>query len=121
MTALSPYAVYVAHLRKGELAYQYSRAAGRAVFFPRVVCPFTGSTDLDWRISKGYGVVYSTSEVHPRQGEPYNVSLIDCDEGFRLMSRVTGVASGAVRIGARVRFRTEFVADEDPRPVFEVV
>ncbi len=41
--ATSPFATYVSHLEKGELAYQFSPAANRAVFFPRVVCPFTGS------------------------------------------------------------------------------
>ncbi len=35
----SPLAVYQAHLDKGELAYQWDRVAGRAVFYPRVVSP----------------------------------------------------------------------------------
>jgi len=34
-----------------------------------------------------------------------NVSLIDLDEGVRLMSRVEGVPSGDVRIGQRVQAR----------------
>ena len=51
----SPHATYVAHLERGELAYQYSAAAGRAVFFPRLVCPFTGTTDLEWRVASGLG------------------------------------------------------------------
>jgi hypothetical protein len=36
----SPLATYNAHLEKGELAYQFSPAANRAVFFPRVLCPY---------------------------------------------------------------------------------
>ena len=43
----SPMAVYRAHLEKGELAYQYSVAANAAVFYPRVICPFTGSARLN--------------------------------------------------------------------------
>ena len=39
----SPLKVYLDHLARGELAYQFSLAAGRPVFFPRVLCPFTGS------------------------------------------------------------------------------
>jgi hypothetical protein len=39
----SPLKVYLDHLERGELAYQFSLAAGRPVFFPRVLCPFTGS------------------------------------------------------------------------------
>ena len=64
----SPLNTYVAHLEKGELAYQFSPEAGRAVFYPRVLCPFTGSDKLEWRVSKGLGTVYSTTVVHPAEG-----------------------------------------------------
>ena len=50
--AESPLAVYQAHLDKGELAYQWSRRRGRAVFYPRVVCPYSGSTELEWRVAR---------------------------------------------------------------------
>ena len=82
----SPLQRYLRHLENGELAYQYSPAADRPVFFPRVACPYTGNEDLEWRVSSGRGVVYATTTVHPASGDPYNVSLIDCREGFRMMS-----------------------------------
>ena len=69
----SPLAVYQAHLDKGELAYQRSPKAGRAVFYPRVVCPFTGSTELEWRIASGLGTVYATTVTYPYQGAGYNI------------------------------------------------
>ena len=115
----SPHATYVAHLEKGELAYQWSRAAQRAVFFPRLVCPFTGSTDLEWRIASGLGTVHSTTTVHALDGSAYNVALIDCDEGFRLMSRVEDIAPEAVKIGMRVSFKAHNPGgDQEPVPVF---
>jgi len=115
----SPLNTYLAHLEKGELAYQFSPAAGKAVFYPRVLCPFTGSDKLEWRISKGLGTVYSTTVVHPTKGEPYNVALIDCDEGFRLMSRVEDIDPMHVQIGQRVRFRVHRPGGEEPPcPVF---
>ncbi|ANN78139.1 Zn-ribbon domain-containing OB-fold protein [Bordetella flabilis] len=118
--AQSPYAVYLAHLRAGRLAYQYSPVAGKPVFFPRVLCPYSGQDCLEWRTSQGWGTVYSTSVVYPRKGEPYNVALVDCDEGFRLMSRVEGVPPLQVAIGLRVRFRPHEAEadDDDPYPVF---
>jgi uncharacterized protein len=117
--AQSPLAVYQEHLDKGELAYQWSPAAHRAVFYPRVVCPFTGSDRLEWRVSAGLGTVYATTVTHPREGAPYNVALIDVDEGFRLMSRVEGVPPEAVAIGMRVRFRVHRPGGgEPPCPVF---
>src|SRR5436853_7165308 len=115
----SPLAIYQDHLVKGELAYQWSPEAGRAVFYPRLVCPYSGSTALEWRVASGLGTVYATTVTHPAQGEPYNVALIDCDEGFRLMSRVEDVAPDAVKIGMRVKFRVHKAGGEaDPIPVF---
>ena len=115
----SPLTVYQAHLEKGELAYQWSPEAGKAVFYPRVICPFTGSNRLEWRVSAGLGTVYATTVTHPRDGAPYNVALIDFDEGFRLMSRVEEIAPEAVRIGMRVRFRAHHPGGDDPPyPVF---
>jgi uncharacterized OB-fold protein len=117
--ATSPLATYVSYLEKGELAYQFSPAAKRAVFFPRLICPFTGSEALEWRVSKGAGTVHATTVVHPAEGAPFNVALIDCDEGFRLMSRVEDIAPEAVKIGMRVKFRVHRQGGEEPPiPVF---
>jgi len=115
----SPLNRYLAYLEKGELAYQYSPEAGKAVFYPRLLCPFTGSANLEWRVSRGTGTVHATTVVHPAQGTPFNVALIDCDEGFRLMSRVEGIDPMKVRIGQRVRFRVHRPGGDDPPcPVF---
>ena len=118
----SPLKIYQDHLAKGELAYQFSPEAQRAVFFPRVICPYTGSDRLEWRISAGLGLVHATTVVHPAEGKPFNVALIDCDEGFRLMSRVEDIDPMAVAIGMRVRFRVHNPGGEaDPIPVFTPV
>ena len=115
----SPLAAYQAHLDKGELAYQWSPKAGRAVFYPRVLCPFTGSTELEWRIASGLGTVYATTVTYPFQGPGHNIALIDCDEGFRMMSRVEEIDRMAVRIGMRVRFRIHPAEGDQPAyPVF---
>jgi uncharacterized OB-fold protein len=117
----SPLSIYERHLEQGELAYQFSPEAQRPVFFPRLVCPVTGSDRLEWRVSTGAGTVHATTVVFPRDGAPYNVALIDLDEGFRMMSRVEEVPADDVRIGQRVRFRVHKGAAEKgeaPYPVF---
>jgi uncharacterized protein len=111
-------AIFHDHLKKGELAYQYSVAADRTVFFPRVVCPFTGDDRLEWRISAGLGTVYATTVVHPRDGKPYNVALVDCDEGFRLMTRIENIAPDDIKIGLRVKLAQCQFDGEDPYPIF---
>jgi hypothetical protein len=110
----SPADVYMEHCRRRELAYQVDDQ-GRPVFRPRVG-PAT------WRVSAGRGTVYSTTVVRPRGGEAYNLVLVDLDEGFRMMSRVVGVAPEDVAIGARVQLAWEEpdadAADAAPLPVF---
>jgi len=115
----SPLQRYLGFLENGELAYQYSPAVGRAVFFPRVACPYSGQENLEWRVSSGRGVVYAMTTVHPASGEPYNVALIDCVEGFRMMSRVEGLPAAEIRIGMAVELRIiPRAGDEPPLPVF---
>lgn len=117
----SPLTQYREFLSRGELAYQVD-SDGRPVFFPRVLAPAGYSGALSWKLSKGLGTVYATTHITPK-GEPaYNVSLIDMDEGYRLMSRVDGIAADAVRIGMRVMARIQpALGDQDPYPVFEVL
>jgi uncharacterized OB-fold protein len=115
----SPLSTYLAYLEKGELAYQFSPDANAAIFYPRVICPITGNDNLEWRTSKGMGTVHATTVVSPQKGDPYNVALIDIDEGFRMMSRVEDIAPLEVRIGMRVKFRVHpSEGDEPPYPVF---
>jgi len=115
----SPLATYLEHLKRGALGYQYSPSLGRAVFYPRVIAPVTGAADLEWRVSQGLGTVHATTVVHPREGEPYNVCLVDMDEGFRLMTRVEDIPPRDVKIGMRVTVRVhQPPGDEDPYPVF---
>ncbi len=115
----SPLGIYIEHLRKGELAYQFCTDDNTPVFFPRVVAPKTGSTHLEWRVSKGLGTVYTTTVVHGKDNAKWNVAMIDVDEGFRLMSRVEDIDPMAVKIGMRVKFRTHPGDDKQPPyPVF---
>ena len=101
----SPLTVYHEHLDRGELGYQVSD--GQPVFFPRVAAPRTGSTDLEWRVSKGEGSVYATTVVYYKGEAPLNVALVELDEGFRMMSRVEDIPAESVRIGMRVRLRVQ--------------
>jgi len=114
--AYSPLAVYRAHLARGQLAYQVDED-GHAVFFPRLIAPRSGGR-LSWRISDGHGSVYSSTIIYRKGEAPLNVSLIDLDEGFRMMSRVENIAPEAVHIGMRVVFRVARDGEGQPCPVF---
>ncbi len=110
----APAEVYGRYLEGGRLGFQRCRDCSSMVFYPRVLCPVCGSVDLEWGTSGGRGVVYATTAVHSRDGEPYNVALVDLEEGIRMMSRVEGIPAEEVEVGRRVRFE---VREEDDGPV----
>jgi uncharacterized protein len=90
--------------------------AGRGLL-PARSLPVCGGNDLTWETSSGRGVIYATTAVYRREGEPYNVVVADLEEGFRMMGRVEGVPAERVEIGARVILRVDREGD-DPVPVF---
>jgi len=96
-----------AALNEGRFLIQRCSSCARAVYFPRELCPHCGHAELAWVHPAGTGTVYAVTTVRRKleAGGDCNVSLIDLDEGVRLMSRVEGVPSGDVRIGQRVRAR----------------
>ncbi len=93
-----------AALDQGNFLIQHCGACSKHVYFPRESCPHCGAVDLAWVAPSGYGTVYSVTTVRrkPDAGGDYNVSLIDLDEGVRLMSRVVDLLPDAVHIGQRV-------------------
>ena len=106
-------------LDEGRFMIQRSRASGRAFFYPRVAEPLTGATDLEWFSPSGIGTVYSTTVVRTKPpAEPYNVALVDLDEGPRVTTRVVGIPASDVKIGMKVRARIE-QADGKALLVFE--
>jgi len=112
-------AAYKEALQQGCFRIQRCDDCNRHVFFPRVLCPHCASEKLTWVDPAGTGTVYSTTVVRrpADKGGPYNVVLIDLDEGVRLMSRVEGVAPQDVRIGMRVRVEVATLQGA-PAPVF---
>jgi len=109
---LGPEQHYHQLLAKGIFALQHCTACAQAIFYPRMVCPHCGGTDLVWRKAQGQGTVYSTTVVRrrPDKGGDSNVVLVDLEEGVRLMSRVEDIAPEKVAIGMRVQSQVRDVA-----------
>ncbi len=103
-----------AALDQGHFLIQHCGACSKHVYFPRESCPHCGAADLAWVTPSGHGTVYSVTTVRrkPDAGGDYNVSLIDLDEGVRLMSRVVDVSPDAVRIGQRVTASVQVTSEK---------
>lgn len=116
-TGKPPSEVYRSYLESGVLGFQRCADCGTAVFYPRVLCPACGGSDLTWETSSGQGVVYATTAVYRRDADPYNVVLVDLEEGFRMMGRVEGMPAEGVEVGRRVSLLVDHEGD-DPLVVF---
>jgi uncharacterized OB-fold protein len=89
------------------ILYQSCATCGRPQYFRRGFCAACGSNALTEQRASGKGTVYATSIVtraatpETRAHVPYNIVLVDTEEGFRMM------AHGAVdlAIGDRVTAR----------------
>ena len=103
-------------LAQGRLLLQRATGSGATFFPPRLIEPGTGEADTEWIEASGLGTVHSVTMINQKPpAEPYNVVLIDLDEGPRVMSRVEG--PGEVSIGLRVRARIE--QGDEPTLLFE--
>lgn len=123
MSALDPLggpeAQWRTALAGGRFLLQRAKASGAVFFPPRLAEPGSGDGDLEWIEASGLGTVYSVTIVGQKPPTPpYNVALIDLDEGARMMSRVDGIAPDDVRIGMRVRAR---IVEQDGGPLIVFV
>jgi len=103
---LHPHRDYMDFLTQGKFMLQRSRESGAFLFHPRVAEPKTGCNDLEWVEASGRGIVYSTTVIRMKPpAVSYNLSLIDLEEGPRMMSRVEGIDPESVTIGMAVKAR----------------
>jgi len=104
-----------------------SQACGKAVFYPRVCCPFCKSRDLRWIEATGIGRVISHTTVHRTHHDgfngdaPYVFAAIALEEGPCMYAQMPWAPSdGRSLVGAAVR--VDFVEHGPQRlmPVFRL-
>lgn len=79
---------------RGEpvISYQTCTSCGHVQYFHRAFCAACGAADPREVRASGKGRVYATSLVcraatpETRAHVPYNILLVDCAEGFRMMA-----------------------------------
>jgi uncharacterized OB-fold protein len=109
---------------QGELRYQRCAGCGRAQFYPRPFCARCGGTP-GWAVASGRGAIYAATRVSRAPTSdfaalvPYDIFLVDLDEGFRMMAH--GVAGLSIGDRVRLSFRRHgeralpcFIRDETP-------
>ncbi len=114
-------------IKHGKLRLQYCSDC-KTWHYPLVrICSACGSNAIDWRDTKGEGVVYSHGRLqrvsHPRhEGRlPIVVAQVDIDEGLRLFTNIVGTPPDQIKVGDSVTLDFEHLPDDGLLPVFRVI
>jgi hypothetical protein len=113
--------------RRGELLLQRCSHCARLRYPASQVCPDCLGSEAQWQAMSGRGNVFSFvvfhRAYHPAwEGKvPYNVALIELDEGPIVLSNVVGVDNAKLAVGLPVVVAFEAVDDELSIPVFKPV
>jgi uncharacterized OB-fold protein len=89
---------------------------------PRCVDCFSG--ELEWAPARGRGTLYSFALMHqvydPALADevPYNIAVVELDEGVRLTTTVVGCANDELWIGMPLEVTFERVSEEVAIPKF---
>jgi len=87
-------------------------------------CDVCWSTDTSWAQASGKGTVYTfgiTHQVyHPgfKDAVPYNVAVIELEEGPRMTTNIVGCSNDKIRVGMAVEVTFEDINDEVSLPKF---
>src|SRR5690242_1089619 len=112
------------HAAEERLAVQRCARCRDLRFPPTQVCPRCLSEEQEWQVVSGRGTVVSWVHFHQaywpgfRPELPYNVVLVELDEGPRLLSNLVDPPSGGIAPGLRVRAVFEKVTADVTLPKF---
>ncbi len=103
--------------RRHQLLIQRCKRCGKLQFPPQLMCPACQSFEKEHVPAKGRGIVFSYTvahhPVHPavRDRVPYNIVLVELEEGVRVVSNLVDCPLDAIRIGMPVELVWEDIAD----------
>lgn len=107
-----------------SMALQRCVSCGQFRYPPRSLCPNCHETEAEWRPVSGRGHVYVSLVMCHSYGPvwekdvPYNVSIIELEEGVHIWSNVVGCSPDDVKIGDAVSIVYEDVTEEITLPKF---
>ena len=93
----------------GELRLQRCLSCGLLRYPIASICPNCLGREAVWELLSGRGTVHSTIVFHQVYNQafagevPYNVSVVELEEGPRLISNVIGIDPSSVRVGQPVQ------------------
>lgn len=112
--------------RQGKLRMQQCDDCGHIRYPISHCCPKCLSYGFHWQDLSGRGAVFSYVVFHQlynkafEQDIPYNVALVQLEEGPRMYSNVVGVDNDAVKVGDKLEVVFDPVTPEITIPKFRL-
>lgn len=88
---------------EGRLLLKSCNACHQPHHYPRALCPFCWSTNVEWITASGTGTIYTFSITRRGASAPYCIAYVRLDEGLMMLTNIVDVDLDSVRIGQRVR------------------
>ena len=111
---------------EGRLDIPLCGDCGKHHFYPRAICPYCHSDNLNFDTVSGRGEVHTFTIARRPAGPafaddvPYVVALIELEEGPRMMSQIQTDDPEKVHIGAKVEVTFVKASDEISFPYFRM-
>ena len=78
----------------------------RSFFTPQLICPHCLGEKWSYQTSTGRGSIYSSTIVHrppsPALPAPYELAIVDIDEGWQVLTNIVTTEGTPTPIGTRV-------------------
>ena len=110
--------------KRHELRMQRCVSCGQLRFPPGIICANCNSLEAEWVKLSGRGKVYTWNIFHQlynpafAQDLPYNVAVIELEEGPRITSNIVGCKNEDIHIGMAVEVVFEDITDDVTLPKF---
>ena len=104
---------------EGKLMLKKCKDCGKVHHYPRAICPYCFSQNLEWVQAKGTGEIYTYSVTRRGSPTPYAIGYVTLSEGPKLMTNFVNCDLDTLKCGMKVKVC--FVKSENGTavPMFE--
>lgn len=112
------------HLSEGTLHLATCETCGKAHHPPGPICPHCRSFDIGWKPASGKATLGSFAvahhPVHPLLADqvPYTITLVDLEEGVRMVSGIPKGMEADLRVGMALRCEVVKIDQDLSLPYF---
>jgi uncharacterized OB-fold protein len=115
--------------KEGKLMLPRCTTCNKVHFYPRMLCPYCHSSQIEWMEASGVGYIHTYAVQHRAFGgwadeAPFVTAYIDLAEGDRIFTVLRGVdpeKPEEIEIGARVQVEFEEANEDVSIPFWRVV